>query len=179
MPAVVRPRGEFVHQQLTVDDEQLHRQHPDIVECIGDRHRHTDGTIGKFRRHRCRHHREIEDPVDVGVLGNRPCFDVARRRSPDDDTQLGLEGEPFLDHAGDSTELGPRSECLGDTGDRSLALAVVAEPGGLDDRAGIDQRRVDLRVVTLQYLIPADGEPVLDEERLLGDAVLGDAYCCG
>ena len=110
VPAVVRAGGEFVHQQLAVDDEQLDGQHTD-VQRVRDRHRQTDRPIGDLRRHRRRDRRDIKDAGDMAILGDLPRFHIARRRPTDDDAQLGLECETLLDHAGDA-QLGPRGERL-------------------------------------------------------------------
>jgi hypothetical protein len=101
-----------------------------------------------------------------------------RRRTPssDDDTELGVEFEPLLDDARDSSEFGPRRQRLGNARHRPLALAVVTETSGLHDRAAVDQRSIDHRIIACEHVVAADGKAVVDEEALLGDSILRDAH---
>ena len=85
-----------------------------------------------------------------------------------------------LDHAGDTTEFCPRGVHSCRIGDAALTLAVVAEAGGLDDRPAVDdpgdEPGIDVGFGFVENQVRPDGETVVDEELLLGDAVLRDPH---
>ena len=69
----------------------------------------------------------------MDVLGNRVRRRLTAGSAGEHNAHLGVEGDTSLDDARHSSELGP---CRGDTSGvagRTLALAVVAETGRLDD----------------------------------------------
>ena len=90
------------------------------------------------------------------------------------------KSQQLFDHAGHATEFRPRAVHRRHVSDATLALAVVAEPSGLHDRPtvddGGDDPRSDHGLRFVEHQVRPDGEPVVDEELLLGDAVLGDPH---
>ncbi len=71
MPTVVRPGRQLVDDEVAVDHEELDREHTHVVERVGDREREPDRPIGERGGNGRRHHGQIEDAVDVGVLRDR------------------------------------------------------------------------------------------------------------
>ena len=107
--------------------------------------------------------RVLDDRVD-----GEPAAAAARATHHAD---LGLERERLLQHARHRAQHAPRRPHLRRVGHEPLALAVVAEAGGLQDRRVSDRR---VGVERVDHGARPDRQPGVGEERLLPDAVLGD-----
>ena len=109
----------------------------------------------------------------MGVLGDREGATSPPAVRATTTLTSVVEGDALLEHARHAAERAPAAHAPWTVVDRALALAVVAEPGGLEDRRIRDEvgrRRPRRRPRT------GDRKARLDEELLLADAVwaIGD-----
>src|SRR5215469_3251262 len=97
VPAVVRPHGQFVHQQAAAGLEKLHGQQPDDVQVPREKQTQPDGFLrnvvgqdGSRREHL------MADAVPLNGLDNRVGGAVTGRRTSDQNGQLALERNELL-----------------------------------------------------------------------------------
>jgi hypothetical protein len=110
----------------------------------------------------------------VQVLLHRQLHHLAGGRARDDHADLVRERQHLLEHAGDAAEALPGLRELGARAHAGLALAVVAEAGGLQDagqQIGIDGRE---RGLGIDQRVRGARDAAAHEMRLLGRAVLAD-----
>ena len=122
--------------------------------------------------------RGAEDAVGVSVLDQRVAGDGAVQAAHRDDRELPVEGHPLLGDQRHATECLPGTAGVRRLAQHQLALAVVAQSAGLEH-----QRKSELDDGIVQGALAVDrGEPCrrlpeFDEERLLGQPVLGRFEC--
>ena len=159
-------------------DEHLDREQADEVELLGDAAGDRLGARRDLGRHRRRRDGGVEDVVDVPVLDRRigrACRRPRRaRRSPRSRrrNRRSLRGSPSsvpkLRHAAARSVAGA---------DRHLALAVIAEPHGLEHRGPADApaRLGELRPRCGPRHSAWSAMPMRAQEILLLEPVLRDA----
>ena len=134
--------------------------------------------VGKGGGHARRHDGEVEDPVDVRVLGHRERPELTGQAAGGDDAQLEVQRQERFENAGHPPELGERRRHPRDGVHAALALAVVAEAGGLEDRRQPDRGHRSGQVgVRCDRGVRPDSQPDPLDERFLGRPVLGDGDC--
>ena len=174
MAAVVGAGRELVDVHVVADHEHLHGHHADEVEPLGDRGAQLPGAllgaVGKMSRDV----RRVEDAHDVlvlsdGIVGHPPVGGAGHH-----DRQLPVELQPLLQHARHVAQVVPHARQVGLVPHAVLALAVVAEASGLQDRRELEVARGGDVVLVADHSVRRDVGPEVAQELLLVDSVLGD-----
>jgi hypothetical protein len=121
-----------------------------------------------------RHARGAQDLVGVLVLGDVVDGDGAVLAARRNDRNLAIEGDMALQDGRLARHCRKRALGIGQRGDARLALAVVAEPAGLEHRRGADARQ-RLVVGTGHGCERGHGDPEAGDELLFRQTILGDA----
>ena len=130
----MRPRRHLVEQQPAVGrDEKLDSQQPDEIDCLCKRRRGALRRLFDCWNDRSRGHSACKNAVLVAILANREMHHVALCITGEKGADLAIEGNHLLEDsivASDSFKGGCKIVIRTDS---HLALAVVAEPAGLQD----------------------------------------------
>jgi hypothetical protein len=166
----------FVEHRAVGGFEKFDREHPDIVERLEDPHRQRLGLVDRRPVEPGRHRRQREDavvmPVEDGIPEQDRAVDAADRQQ----REFAIEHHPAFEHRRLAADRRPGGGRVVDRADARLALAVIAEAAGLQDR-----RRADLAIAasssasldTARNGAVAAAE--LFDERLFLAAILGDS----
>ena len=175
--AVVRPRRHLVDDEPAVgEDEELDAQHADVLHRFGDAHGDVARLLGKLGRDARRRDADREDAVAMRVLDHREAGDRAVAAARDDARHLLAQCHALLEHAGHGAERAPGLARLRAARDGHLALAVVAEPCGLEDariERGIDRGEI---LLALDQRMRRHRDAARVHEALLDRAILRDAH---
>ena len=95
--------------------------------------RKVHGLAGDARGHARRRHRQVEDVIVMHVLDRAVVRELAVEAARGDDRDLMSEVDEVLDDRFLVSDQAPDALAVFDAIDAVLALAVVAEHGGLDD----------------------------------------------
>src|SRR5690606_28516488 len=174
------PRRHLVGQQLPVAAEQLQCEHAHVVQRLGQATGMADRTrlqLGVQARGR---EAGGEDAVDVPVAGRGPGAEIAVTAAHGHHRQLEVEGDEALQDQPGAVDLGaegvPRRldrACTHLRAKAELALAVVAQPAGLEDRRQADfVRRPRQRVPAVDVGERRHRNPQFAEQALLAEPVL-------
>jgi hypothetical protein len=171
---VVRARRHLVGQQRAVGEhEEFDAQHPDVIQGSSQARGGVEGGKRRGLVHiRRRHLRHRQDAVAVQVLLQRQVDHGPAVAARNDDAELEAQVQPPLQHAGHATQGLPGGSQLTPRGDSMLALAVVAQAGGLEQPGQqIAGRRSDVRVAFHARMLRTRNTRT-QEERFLCGAVL-------
>ena len=136
MPRIVHPRRHLVEHRAIARREELRRQHPDIVELLGDRarERRTASAACSAITPRAGTVERREDAVVVDVLGRVPGSDRAVRARARAAPRIRARSRRALDDRGHAArkprrlaECGPGGVRVVGAVDPDLPLAVIAE----------------------------------------------------
>ena len=139
MARIVHPGRDLVGEQgAAARDEELDREHPDIVERLGDPRRQRSRLLVDRRGDARRNARGAEDAVLVLVLHGVERGRRAVMGARDHHRNLALEIDALFEDRAARAQLPPGGLRVGAGADFPLALAVVSEPRGLEDRGCAD-----------------------------------------
>ena len=138
--AVVDTGCHLVEHRAVRAAEELHRDHPDIVQRLGDAAHQRARFLGLVGDDPCgRHDRLRENAVAVDVGGGIPEQYLPIFAAHGEDREFLLEGdEPFQDRRHAADRRPGAAQILGRE-DARLALAVIAEAARLQDGGGADR----------------------------------------
>ncbi|MNZ46156.1 hypothetical protein D3C78_638290 [compost metagenome] len=167
----------LVDQQRAADQEELHRQHPHIVEggddVLGDTlgFRLQGGDIGRGAG-------LIQDAAAVPVLHQRQGADGTARAAGQGEGKLPLQRQALLQHAGHAAGGQGRWQLVGLV-DSPLSLAVVAFAGRLENGGEEVAGQGRQRLTRQQGQVRGDRHAGAGQEGFLFPAILADTHCAG
>lgn len=173
---VVGTRGEFVDEEATVvGDEEFDGEESDDLEGVEDAMGEGLGLGGEGGRDASRGEGEVEDVMGVGVFEDWEGGEGAIGGTGGNDADFAVEGDEGFVDAFSAEEL---EEGVGELlwgADELLALAVVAEGGGLEDAWDAELGGGEVEVLEgVDGAEWGDGEAVLLEEGFFAEPMLGD-----
>ena len=170
--------GHLVEHRAVGADEELAGQHADIIEFGRDPFGQRGGFVGLGEDCRGRGDGGVaEDGVAVGVERWIVARDAAVEAAGDQDRELVVEGYERFEHRGAADRVPRGLRGVGRV-DLDLALAVVAEAGGLQHGGGTDRRQASAQAVEAVDCGPGRWTAAdALHEAFFADPLLRDAEC--